>query len=73
MLKDLAGKDNLNMTMLALNLSKYINGVAKKHGEVSQQMFPGYRIHAITNGQGRPTRPPRWLLQALGANGATDE
>jgi glycogen phosphorylase len=49
-LKDIAGKDNLNMTMLALNLSKYINGVAKKHGEVSQHMFPGYHIHAITNG-----------------------
>jgi glycogen phosphorylase len=49
-LKDIAGKDSLNMTLLALNLSKYINGVAKKHGEVSQQMFPGYHIHAITNG-----------------------
>jgi starch phosphorylase len=49
-LRDLAGKDSLNMTMLALNLSKYINGVAKKHGEVSQHMFPGYHIHAITNG-----------------------
>lgn len=49
-LKDLAGKDYLNMTMLALNLSRYINGVAKKHGEVSQSMFPGYEIHAITNG-----------------------
>lgn len=49
-LQDLAGKDNLNMTMLALNLSRYINGVAKKHGQVSQSMFPGYLIHAITNG-----------------------
>ena len=49
-LKDLAGKDSLNMTLLALNLSKYVNGVAKKHGEVSQHMFPGYTIHAITNG-----------------------
>jgi starch phosphorylase len=49
-LKDLAGRDNLNMTLLALNLSKYVNGVAKKHGEVSQHMFPGYHIHAITNG-----------------------
>ena len=49
-LKDIAGKDNLNMTLLALSLSKYINGVAKKHGEVSQHMFPGYHIHAITNG-----------------------
>ncbi|MDA8078124.1 MAG: alpha-glucan family phosphorylase [Nitrospiraceae bacterium] len=49
-LKDLAGNDLLNMTLLALNLSRYINGVAKKHGEVSKSMFPGYEIHAITNG-----------------------
>lgn len=49
-LKELAGYDRLNMTMLALNLSQYINGVAKKHGEVSKNMFPGYHIHAITNG-----------------------
>jgi starch phosphorylase len=50
LLQDLGGKDHLNMTLLALNLSKYVNGVAKKHGEVSQNMFPGYEIHAITNG-----------------------
>jgi glycogen phosphorylase len=49
-LKELAGKEHLNMTKLALNLSRYINGVAKKHGQVSQSMFPGYQIHAITNG-----------------------
>jgi starch phosphorylase len=49
-LKDLGGKDALNMTLLALNLSEFVNGVAKKHGEVSQHMFPGYQIHAITNG-----------------------
>lgn len=48
--KDLAGREHLNMTLLALNLSNYINGVAKKHGEVSKGMFPGYEIHAITNG-----------------------
>lgn len=48
--KELAGQEHLNMTMLALNLSNYINGVAKKHGEVSKGMFPGYEIHAITNG-----------------------
>ncbi len=46
----LAGDEHLNMTLLALNLSRYINGVAKKHGEVSKNMFPGYKIHAITNG-----------------------
>jgi starch phosphorylase len=41
---------NLNMTYLALNLSHYVNGVAKKHGEVSRHMFGGYVIDAITNG-----------------------
>ncbi len=40
----------LNMTYLALSLSSYVNGVAKKHGEVSRQMFTGYKIDAITNG-----------------------
>jgi starch phosphorylase len=49
-LKELGGKEHLNMTLLALNLSQYVNGVAKKHGEVSKNMFPGYEIHAITNG-----------------------
>jgi starch phosphorylase len=41
---------SLNMTYLALNLSHYVNGVAKKHGEVSRHMFAEYRIDAITNG-----------------------
>jgi starch phosphorylase len=38
------------MTRLGLNLSEFINGVAKKHSEVSRNMFPGYEISAITNG-----------------------
>ena len=49
-LKMLGGEEQLNMTFLALNLSKYINGVAKKHGEVSRSMFPEYSIESITNG-----------------------
>lgn len=49
-LRELGGEDNLNMTTLGLNLSKYHNGVAKKHGEVSQHMFPGYDIRSVTNG-----------------------
>ena len=49
-LKALAGADVLNMTCLALNLSDYVNGVAKRHAEVSQKLYPGYRVHAITNG-----------------------
>ncbi len=46
---------DLNMTYLALNLSHYVNGVAKKHGEVSQHMFANYKIDAITNGVHAPT------------------
>lgn len=49
-LKHLAGEDNLNMTRLALNMSEYVNGVAKRHAEVSRKMYPGYQVHAITNG-----------------------
>jgi starch phosphorylase len=40
----------LNMTYLGLNMSRYVNGVAQKHGEVSRLMFAGYSIEAITNG-----------------------
>lgn len=40
----------LNMTELALRGSRFINGVAMKHGEVSHSLFPGYPIHSITNG-----------------------
>jgi starch phosphorylase len=46
---------HLNMTYLALTLSHYVNGVAKKHREVSQHMFAGYEIDAITNGVHAPT------------------
>jgi starch phosphorylase len=49
--KELVCRDGeLNMTHLALSLSHYVNGVAKKHGEVSQHMFARYKIDAITNG-----------------------
>jgi starch phosphorylase len=50
-LKDISCCEGLlNLTFLALNLSKYVNGVAKKHGEVSRLMFSEYQIDAITNG-----------------------
>ncbi len=42
--------DRFNMTYLALHLSHYVNGVAKKHGEISQLMFAPYQIDSITNG-----------------------
>ncbi|MBN1587062.1 MAG: alpha-glucan family phosphorylase [Candidatus Omnitrophica bacterium] len=40
----------VNMTLIGMNFSNYINGVAKLHGEVSRSMFPEYAIHSITNG-----------------------
>ncbi len=40
----------LNMTHLALRLARFVNGVAMKHREVSQGMFPNFPIDAITNG-----------------------
>lgn len=50
-IKSEAFTDNtLNMTRLGLQMSEYFNGVAKKHGEISRQMFPGYQIESITNG-----------------------
>jgi starch phosphorylase len=49
--KDVFCFDNkLNLTYLALTHSRYINGVAKKHSEISKQMFSNYQIDSITNG-----------------------
>jgi len=45
----------LNMTHLALRLSRFVNGVAMKHREVSLAMFPGFPIDSITNGVHAPT------------------
>ncbi|UVT18378.1 MAG: alpha-glucan family phosphorylase [Nitrospira sp.] len=45
------GQDqNVNLTDVALRCSRFINGVAMKHGEVSRTLFPGYPIRSITNG-----------------------
>jgi starch phosphorylase len=54
-LRLLAGPDALDMTQLALSLSAWVNGVAVRHAETTQRMFPGYRIRAITNGVHVPT------------------
>lgn len=56
-----AGHDAMNMTMLALNLSGFVNGVAERHAETAQRMFPGYRIRAVTNG----VHLPMWAHPAI--------
>ena len=60
-LKRLAGEDRLNMTRLALKLAGYVNGVARRHAETTEHMFPGYRIHAVTNG----IHPGTWTHPAF--------
>jgi starch phosphorylase len=62
-LKKLAGADRLNMTHLALSLSGYVNGVARRHARTAQSMFPGYHVRAITNGAHVPT----WMHPAIAA------
>ncbi|MDD4930132.1 MAG: alpha-glucan family phosphorylase [Gallionella sp.] len=60
-IRRLAGEESLNMTRLALSLSEYVNGVARKHAEVSNAMFPGYLVHAITNG----VHPYTWTAESF--------
>jgi glycogen phosphorylase len=60
-LRALGGQEDLNMTRLALNLSDFVNGVARRHAEVSAQMFPGYQVRAITNG----VHPYTWTFESF--------
>lgn len=56
-----AGEEDCNMTKLALNLSAFVNAVATRHAETTQQMFPGYKVHAITNG----VHAAKWAFPAF--------
>lgn len=49
-LRQCGQESSLNLTDLALRCSRFVNGVAMKHGEVSRDLFPGYPISSITNG-----------------------
>ena len=53
----------VNMTGLGLNLSSYVNGVAKRHAQVTRLMFAEYSIDSITNGVHVPT----WTSDAFAA------
>lgn len=57
------GSENgeLNMTLLAMNCSRYVNAVAKKHGETTREMFPNYEIDSITNG----VHLPFWVSKPI--------
>lgn len=44
------GGTGLSMTSLALHFSRYVNGVSRKHAEVSRDMFKKDDIDWVTNG-----------------------
>lgn len=47
--------DTLNMTLLGMTFSRFVNGVAQRHGHVSQHMFPRFTVTSVTNGVHAPT------------------
>ena len=49
-LRRFAGESELNTTRLALNMSERVNGVAIRHAETAQRLYPEHRVSAITNG-----------------------
>jgi starch phosphorylase len=60
-LRRLAGNDALNTTLLALNMSEHVNGVASRHAETAQRLYPSHRVSAITNG----VHPSTWASPAF--------
>ncbi|MFW0838153.1 MAG: alpha-glucan family phosphorylase [Candidatus Komeilibacteria bacterium] len=58
--KIITPEKKVSMTLLALTMSTYINGVAKQHARVTREMFPSYHINSITNG----VHPPSWTSPA---------
>jgi starch phosphorylase len=58
----------LNMTLLALNFSRYANGVSMQHAKVSRAMFPEFSIDSITNGVHAPAWMSQPMQQLLNAN-----
>jgi glucan phosphorylase len=72
---DLLIGETLNMTYLALEASHYVNGVARRHGEVSRRMFAEYEIDssptAFTSRRGRRRRCRRCSTATLPAGERT--
>lgn len=42
--------NTLNMTELGIAGSEFVNGVSRRHGDVTREMFPGVAVRTITNG-----------------------
>lgn len=71
-------KPEFNMTFLACSLAGFVNGVAKKHGEVSRELLHSYwhgllinevPVDHVTNGVHLPTWTRPGLQRLLGVHG----
>ena len=58
------GDGELNMTELGMTFSHYINAVALRHQQVSQAMFPQFRVASVTNG----VHAGRWAALSIVAS-----
>jgi starch phosphorylase len=56
-IKHITEDNQVSMTLLGLYMSKYVNGVAKKHKDITKEMFPEYSFDSITNG----IHPMTWI------------
>jgi starch phosphorylase len=59
----LGQREHVNLTDVALRGSRFVNGVAMRHGEVSRGMFPQYPVRSITNG----IHPATWAWPSVRA------
>ena len=59
--KMLPDRPGVSMTELGLRYSRYVNGVAKKHAEVSNDMFKMETVDWITNG----IHPTTWVSPGM--------
>lgn len=62
-IRKIAGESDLNMTLLALNLSRSANAVSQKHAEVCKKMFPDHDFLGLTNG----VHVQSWVSEHMGA------
>lgn len=61
MLEKVTEEGKVNMTLIGLNMSSHVNGVAKRHQEVTKGMFPTFHIDAVTNG----IHPETWATASF--------
>jgi len=65
---ELIKENGLNFTQLCIFASKFSNSVARRHRDVSQEMYPDYKIDYITNGVHLPTWVSPYFLEVFDKN-----